>query len=80
MSNKITRYALIQAVDTTKYLQTVSIDVRMDFVETANNVEGYHAGVADKITNALSSLFNEQNITVTLMNEEQYSQMINNGQ
>jgi hypothetical protein len=80
MSNKITRYALIQAVDTTKYLQIVSIDVRMDFVETANNVEGYHSGVADKITNALSSLFNEQNITVHLMTEDEYSQMINNEQ
>ena len=80
MSNKITRHALIQATDTTKYLQTVSIDLRMDFAEGAVYVDGYHSGVSDKIVNALHSLFDDENITVTLMSEQEYSQMINNGQ
>lgn len=71
MSNKPTRYALIKATDTTKYLQTVRIDVRMEFKEGAEYVDGYHAGVADKITNALTSLFKEENITVQLMTDEQ---------
>lgn len=80
MSNKPTRYALIQATDTSKYLQTVSIDVRMDFREDAVLTDGYHEGLSERIANALHRFFKDENITVTLMTEDEYSQMINNEQ
>ena len=76
----MTKHILIQATDTTKYLETISIDVRLDFAGTAAYTENVQSYVSEKIQHAISKLFNEDAITVTEMSEQEYSQMINNGQ
>lgn len=76
----MTKHILIQATDTTKILQTVSIDIRLDFTSAAVYTENVQSYVSERIHHAISKLFNEDAITVTEMSEQEYLQMINNGQ